>query len=398
MIRTSAALAMIALLAGCSKGSEASKGPPTPHVSVAQPLQRAVVDWDEYIGRFEAPQSVDMRARVTGVVTQILFRNGQDVKEGQPLFIIDPRPYRAAYDQAVAQVASAKATLINAKSVAARSTELVKVQAVSKEELENNEAAVRTAAANLQAAEANAYNARLNLGFTTVRASVSGRVSDKRVSLGDQVINGQTLLTTVVSLDPIWFTFDGAESFYLKYLREAQKGVRGSSRTKANPVDIRLSDETSYNWHGRMQFVDNALDPQTGTIRAHAVVANPNHFLTPGMFGRARLLGSGSYQALLVPDEAITADQARKLVFVLGRDGTAVQREVETGSEVEGLRAIRSGIAPTDLVLLDGIAQLAPGAKVDAKRTQIKPRAADTGPQLPTVTAPQPSFATPSAG
>jgi RND family efflux transporter MFP subunit len=398
MIRTSATLVMIALLAGCSKGNQAPKGPPTPHVSVAQPLQRAVVDWDEYIGRFEAPQSVDMRARVTGVVTQILFRNGQDVKEGQPLFIIDPRPYKAAYDQAVAQVASAKATLINAKSVAARSTELVKVQAVSKEELENNEAAVRTAAANLQAAEANAYNAKLNLGFTTVRASVSGRVSDKRVSLGDQVINGQTLLTTVVSLDPIWFTFDGAESFYLKYLREAQKGQRDSSRTKANPVDIRLSDETAYNWHGRMQFVDNALDPQTGTIRAHAVVANPNHFLTPGMFGRARLLGSGTYQALLVPDEAITADQARKLVFVLGRDGTVAQREVETGPEVEGLRAIRSGIAPTDLVLLDGIAQLAPGAKVDAKKTVIKPRAPDTGPQMPTVTAPQPSTATSTAG
>jgi RND family efflux transporter MFP subunit len=398
MIRTSTALVMIALLGGCSKGNQAPKGPPTPHVSVAQPLQRAVVDWDEYIGRFEAPQSVDMRARVTGVVTQILFRNGQDVKEGQPLFIIDPRPYKAAYDQAVAQVASAKATLINARSVAARSTELVKVQAVSKEELENNEAAVRTAAANLQAAEANAYNAKLNLGFTTVRASVSGRVSDKRVSLGDQVINGQTLLTTVVSLDPIWFTFDGAESFYLKYLREAQKGQRDSSRTKANPVDIRLSDETDYNWHGRMQFVDNALDPQTGTIRAHAVVANPSHFLTPGMFGRARLLGSGTYQALLVPDEAITADQARKLVFVLGRDGTVAQREVETGPEVEGLRAIRSGIAPTDLVLLDGIAQLAPGAKVDAKKTVIKPRAPDTGPQMPTVTAPQPSTATSTAG
>lgn len=398
MIRTSTALVMIALLAGCSKGNQAPKGPPVPHVSVAQPLQRDVVDWDEYIGRFEAPQSVDLRARVTGVVTQILFRNGQDVKEGQPLFIIDPRPYRAALDQALAQVASAKATLINAKSVASRSTELVKVQAVSKEELENNEAAVRTAAANLQAAEANAYNARLNIGFTTVRAPVSGRVSDKRVSLGDQVINGQTLLTTVVSLDPIWFTFDGAESFYLKYLREAQKGQRDSSRSKANPVDIQLSDETGYNWHGRMQFVDNALDPQTGTIRAHAVVANPNHFLTPGMFGRARLLGSGTYKALLVPDEAITADQARKLVFVLGRDGTAVQRQVETGPEVEGLRAIRSGIAPTDLVLLDGIAQLAPGAKVDAKKTVIKPRAPDTGPQMPTVTTPQPSFATPSAG
>ncbi len=398
MSRTIVAVSMLAVLAACSKGDQKRPGPPTPHVSVAKPLVRDVVDWDEYIGRFEAPQSVEMRARITGVVTAVLFRNGQDVHQGQPLFIIDPRPYKAALDQALAQVASARATLINAKSVAARSAELVKAQAVSKEELETNQAAERTAAASLQAAQANAVNARLNYSFTTVRAPVSGRVSDKRVSLGDQVINGQTLLTTVVSLDPIWFTFDGAESFYLKYLREAQKGQRGSSRTRANPVDIRLSDETSYNWHGRMQFVDNALDPQTGTIRAHAVLANPNHFLTPGMFGRARLLGSGKYQALLVPDESITADQARKLVFVLGRDGTAVQREVETGPEVVGLRAIRSGIAPTDKVLLDGIAQLQPGAKVEAKETVIKPRAPDTGPEVPTVTTPQPSIATPSAG
>ncbi len=302
MIRTTAAIVGLALLAGCSKGNQAPPAPPPPHVSVAQPLVRDVVDWDEYVGRFEAPQSVDMRARITGVVTQILFRNGQDVKEGQPLFIIDPRPYRATLEQAEAQIVSARAALINAKAIAARSADLVNTQAVSKEELETNQAQERTAQANLQAAIANAYNARLNLSFTTVRAPVSGRVSDKRVSLGDQVINGQTLLTTVVSLDPIWFTFDGAESFYLKYLREAQKGQRGSSRSAPNPVDIQLSDETGYNWHGRMQFVDNALDPQTGTIRAHAVVANPNHFLTPGMFGRARLLGSGTYQALLVPD------------------------------------------------------------------------------------------------
>ncbi len=398
MIRTSAALAMIALLAGCSKGSQAPKGPPTPHVSVAEPLVRDVVDWDEYIGRFEAPQSVDMRARITGVVTEILFRNGQDVKEGQPLFIIDPRPYKAALDQAVAQVASARATLINARQVVARSTELVKVLAVSKEELENNQAAVRTAVASLQAAQANAVNARLNYSFTTVRSPVSGRVSDKRVSLGDQVINGQTLLTTVVSLDPIWFSFDGAESFYLKYLREAQKGQRRSSRTEANPVDVKLADEAAYNWHGHMQFVDNALDTQTGTIRAYAVLANPKHFLTPGMFGRARLLGSGTYRAMLVPDETIVADQSRKLVYVLARDGTVAARPVETGPEVMGLRAIRDGLAPTDLVVLDGLAQLQPGAKVEAKRTVIQPRAPDTGPQMPTVTAPQPSTATPSAG
>jgi RND family efflux transporter MFP subunit len=382
------------LVAGCSKGDSQKGPPPAPHVNVAVPLAREVVDWDEYVGRFEAPQSVNLNARVTGVVTQILFRNGQDVKAGQALFVIDPRPYRATLEQAEAQVVSARATLANAQSVSARSADLVKAQAVSKEELENDQAQVRTAQAALQGAIANADIARLNLSFTTVHSPVSGRVSDRRVSLGDQVTSGTTLLTTVVSLDPIWFTFDGAESFYLKYLREAQKGQRNSSRSTPNPVDIELSDETEYRWHGRMQFVDNALDPQTGTIRAHAVVANPAHFLTPGMFGRARLLGSGTYKALLVPDEAIVADQSRKLVFVLGKDNKVAQRPVETGPEVEGLRAIRDGIAPTDLVLLDGIGQLQAGAEVSPTRTQIRPRAPDTGPQSPSVTTPQASTAT----
>jgi RND family efflux transporter MFP subunit len=381
------------LLAGCSKGANGPKGPPAQHVTVAPPLAREVVDWDDYVGRFEAPQDVELRARVTGVVTRILFKDGQDVREGQPLFVIDPRPYRAALEQADAQVASARATLTNAKSVAARSADLEKAQAVSREELENNQATVRTAAANLQAAIANADNARLNLGFTTVRAPVGGRVSDRKVSLGGQVTSGDTLLTRIVSLDPIWFTFDGAESFYLKYLREAQQGQRGSSRTAANPVDIQLADETSYRWRGRMAFVDNALDVATGTIKAHAVVANPTHFLTPGMFGRARLLGSGTYKALLVPDEVIVADQSRKIVYVLGRDGKVAQRVVETGPEVEGLRAIRDGLAPTDLVVLDGAGGLQPGAAVDAKRGVIKPRAPDTGPAMPVVTAPQPSSA-----
>ena len=196
-----------------------------------------------------------------------------------------------------------------------------------------------------------------------------------------------------MSLDPIWFTFDGAESFYLKYQREAQKGQRGSSRTAENPVDIQLADETGYPHHGRMTFVDNAIDTGSGTIQAHAVVPNPNHFLTPGMFGRARLLGSGSYRALLVPDEAIITDQTRKTVFVMGGDGKVVTRVVETGPEVMGLRAIRSGLAPTDLVVLDGLAMLQPGAQVQATRIQIKPRSQDAGPSVTSVTVPQASTA-----
>lgn len=393
MKRTVAASICCLILAGCSAKHEPAAAP-NPQVSVGTPLQRDVIDWDDYVGRFEAPQSVDLRARVTGVVTQILVKDGQDVKEGQPLFIIDPRPYRAQLLQAEAQIASTKATLLNATSVEARSRQLVEAQAVSKEELENDQAQVRTASANLQAAEANAYNARLNLGFTTVRSPVSGRISSRRVSLGDQVIDGQTLLTTVVSLDPIWFSFDAAESFYLKYSREALTGARKSSRVTPNPVDIQLSDEQGFPHRGRMAFVDNAVDPGSGTIRAHAVVANPDHFLTPGEFGRARLIGSGSYHALLIPDETIVTDQARKLVFVLGADGTVSQRVIETGPEIAGLRAVRDGLGPNDLVVLDGVGQLQSGMKVDAKRVAIKPRAPDTSPEVPAVTTPQSSAAT----
>lgn len=393
MSRIACALTILLGLAAC--GSQQTPPPkPAPTVVAATPLQRDVVNWDEYIGHFEAPQSVELRARVTGVVTQILFQDGQDVRAGQPLFVIDPRPYRAALQQAEAQIASNQATLLNARSVEQRSAQLLQTQAVSREELENNQAQVRTAEANLKAARANAYSARLNLNFTTVRAPVSGRVSSRRVSLGDQVTSGDTLLTTVVSLDPIWFTFDGAESFYLKYMREARQGARASSRNSANPVDIQLADETGYNHHGRMTFVDNAIDTGSGTIQAHAVVPNPDHFLTPGLFGRARLLGSGTYKALLVPDEAISTDQSRKVVLVVGRDGKVAQRVVELGPQVVGLRAIRDGLAPTDVVVVSGATMLQPGTKVTVKRTTIKPRAKDDSPQAVSVTTPQASAAT----
>lgn len=386
--------AAFALLASACHQQQKPPAPPPPRVTVARPLQRDVVDWDEYVGRFEAPQSVDLRARINGVVTQILFKDGQDVRAGQPLFIIDPRPYRALVEQAEAQVASARATLANNISVEARSAKLVQAQAVSKEELENDQAQVRTARASLLAAIANADTARLNLSFTTVRSPVSGRASSRRVSLGDQVAAQSTLLTTVVSLDPIWFTFDGAESFYLKYQREAQKGQRDSSRSAANPVEIQLADETGYPHHGRMVFVDNAIDVGSGTIQAHAEVPNPTHFLTPGMFGRARLLGSGSYHAMLVPDEAISTDQSRKIVNVVGQDGKVAQRVVETGPEVMGLRAIRTGLAPTDEVVVTGGGSLQPGAQVQAQQTVIKPRSQDAGPAPLSVTVPQSNSAT----
>jgi RND family efflux transporter MFP subunit len=395
LLRIPAVVAALVVVSSCSR--QAPSVPPTPpQVSVANPLLKNVVDWDEYIGHFEAPQSVELHARVTGQITQVLFRDGQVVREDQPLFIIDMQPYKAALDQARAAVESATATLQNAISIEARSATLETTHAVSKEELETDQAHVRTATAALHAAQAALETAELNYKWTTVRAPISGRVSSRRVSIGDQIQAGTTLLTTVVSLDPIWFVFDGAESFYLKYLRQAQQGERRLSRDFENPIDIRLSDETSFLHHGKMVFVDNAIDVESGTIQAHAVVGNHDHFLTPGMFGRARLLGSGTYRAMLVPDEAIITAQSRKEVLVLGRDGTVAKRTVELGPEVLGLRAVKDGLAPTDLVILDHITQLKPGMKVAPHRTAIEPRNADAGSAMPPVNAPAPSAATAS--
>jgi RND family efflux transporter MFP subunit len=214
------------------------------------------------------------------------------------------------------------------------------------------------------------------------------------VSVGDVVSAGTTLLTRIVTLDPIWFTFEGAESFYLKYVRQDVKGERRSSRYAPNPVEIQLADETGYPHKGRMVFVDNAIDTRSGTIRAHAEVPNPDRFLTPGMFGRARLLGSGTYHAMLIPDESIVADQARKLAYVVGNDGKVAARVVETGPLVSGLRVVRSGLVATDRVVLDGLAQLQPGATVAPTLVTINPRAADTSPSSLPSTAPPPAQAT----
>lgn len=368
-----------ALVGACSAGGPPPAPPPT-MVTVAVPLQRDIVDWDEYIGRFEAIQDVELRPRVSGQIDRILFADGQRVRQGQPLFIIDPRPYRAVLDQARAQAARAGATLANARSELARAKVLLDAQAISREEYETRQAALRTATADLAAAQASIAQAELNLSFTSVRSPISGRVSDRRVSRGNLVTEGQTVLTRVVSTDPIWFSFDGAESFYLKYLRQDEAGQRRSSRDAPNPVEIQLADEAGYRWHGRMQFVDNALDTNSGTIRAHAVVANPTGFLTPGLFGRARLLGSGTYHAMLVPDEAILTDQTRKLVYVVGKDGKVQPRPVVTGPPVQGLRVIREGLAANERVVINGLTRLQPGMPVKAMLTQLKPRAADTAP------------------
>lgn len=383
---------LLLALAACSK--EAPPPPPPPGVSVAVPLVREVNDWDEYVGRFEAIQDAEIRPRVSGTIDRVLFVDGQYVRAGQGLFVIDPRPYQAALMQARATLAKAQATLVNARSEQARAAKLLSAEAISKEESEQKQAAVGTAAADVAAGRATVNTAALNLSFTTVRAPVAGRVSDRKVSKGNYATEGTTILTRVVSTDPIWFSFEGAESFYLKYLRQDRTGERKSSRSAPNPVDIKLADEPTYRWRGRMDFLDNAVDENSGTIRAHAVVPNPQGFLTPGMFGRARLLGSGTYKAMLIPDEAVTTDQTRKLVYVVGQDNKTAARPIETGPLVDGLRVVKSGLKPGDHVVIAGATNLQPGAVVTPKMTQIRARPGDSPPSAQVDTAPPPSEAT----
>lgn len=385
-------LAAVFLIAGCS--GDAPQAPPPPTVSVAQPLQRDVTDWDDYVGRFEAIQNVEIMPRISGQITAIAFRPGVEVGKGALLFQIDPRPYRAAVEQARGQALRAVAAVSNAQSELRRAEELRAFQAVSQEELETKQATLRSARADLAAARAAVDARELDLSFTSVRSPIAGRVSDRRVAIGDYVSAGQTLLTTVVSIDPIWFSFEGAESLYLKYIRQAKTGERESSRYAPNPVEIQLADETDYRWRGRMVFLDNAIDTNSGTIRAHAEVANPGGFIIPGMFGRARLLGSGTYKAMLVPDEAIVTDQTRKLVYVVGRDGKTVPRPVETGPMVEGLRVIREGLAPQEKIVVDGLGRIQPGMPVAVRQGRIAPRTGP-GPDAEPASPPKPGSVTP---
>jgi len=387
-----AIVTLLATLGACS--APAPKTPPPTPVVAAAPLERRVVDWDDYVGRFEAVQDAEVRPRVSGQILRTMLQPGQRVTQGQPLFEIDPRPYRAALAQAQAEVARANALLVNARQERIRAADLFKAQATSREELEQKEAAERSAQAGLMAAKAAASARALDVEFTIVRAPITGLLSDKRVSIGDYVTAGQTPLTRVVSLDPIRFTFDGAENLYLKYMREAEKGGRPSSRTSPNPIDIQLADEKGYSLHGRMDFVDNAIDKASGTIRAHALVANPGGKLVPGLFGRARLIGSGTYPALLVPDAAIVTDQTRQFVYVVSREGKAAIRNIATGPLVDGLRVVRSGLDKRDRVVIEGIGRLHDGSPLAARQGVISAKPDAQSPVSQPAEAPQPSQAT----
>ncbi|MDQ2859869.1 MAG: efflux RND transporter periplasmic adaptor subunit, partial [Pseudomonadota bacterium] len=357
-------------MAGCG-AKKAPAEPAPPAVTVANPLAANVVDWDDFLGQFVAVDSVDVRPRVSGYLRSVGFKDGDFVKKGQVLFVIDPRPYQAALDQAKGAAAHAQAALVNARAQSARGTTLLAAKAISQQAYELLVATQRQAAADVLSAQASVATAALNLAFTKVTAPLAGRVSDRRIAPGNLVTADTTVLTNIVNLDPIRFAFTGSEALYLKYARENAAGTRTSSRRAANPVEIRLQDEPTYRWRGRMDFVDNALDAASGTIRGRSVVANPDHFLTPGMFGHLRLLGSGAYPALLIPDQAVVTDQERQIVYIVTPEGLAHARPVELGPIAEGLRVVRTGLKAGDLVVIDGVQRAQAGQKVSARRGRI---------------------------
>jgi multidrug efflux system membrane fusion protein len=379
MIRTTPLFAfatcLTAILAACDgKSVGDSAASPPPPVTVSKPLQKSITEWDEYTGRFTAVETVEIRARVSGFIESIHFKEGQIVKQGDLLFVIDPRPFKIAVDQAKADVERAQAKLEIATHDVDRATPLARSATITDRELDTRKSVQRDAAGGVGSAEAALKQAELNLEWTAVRAPISGRISDRRVDAGNLIVGGSTgttLLSAIVSLDPIQFVFDGSEADFIRYLRLAAAGARPSSRDVQNPVAVRLADEKDFTHQGRMDFVDNVLNPKTGTIRGRAIFENKDGLLTPGFFGRLRLFG-GKRETLLVPDSAVASDQASKIVFTVADDGTVGTKKVELGPIVEGLRVVRSGLASTDRIVIDGLQRARPGQKVTAESGKIE--------------------------
>lgn len=380
-------IAVVGIIGGGLLNDPEPAAPPKapPIVTVAQPLVRDVAEWDNFIGRFAPSRTVDVRPRVSGEIVGVHFRDGQIVQKGALLFTIDARPFAAALAEARAQVTSASSALALARSDLGRALRLVGDEAVSEGEVDSLRARVQAAEGALSAAQARVRSRALDVEFTRIRAPITGRISDRRVDPGNQVAGGSgsggTLLTTVNALDPIYFTFNASEALYLK-------AQRSSERSGPPQVEIRLQDEGDYRWRGRLDFTDNSFDTHSGVIRGRVVLANPTHFLTPGIFGEMRL-SHGSAPALLIPDAAIQADQARKLVLTVGPQNKLAANPVELGPLLGDLRVIRSGLKPGDRVVIAGGQASPPDTVVDPKPGRVTLTGSLTGlaPRAPSGTA-----------
>jgi RND family efflux transporter MFP subunit len=365
-----AVLAALALgLAGCEPNQpRAERAPPPAKVTVAKPTKRLVADYDEYVGRFVAVDAIEVRARVSGYLEAIHFKDGQLVKKGDLLFTIDRRPFEAALAQAQASLSHARANLAYAEADLERGQSLVRGSTITQQTFDQRTQAKRVAEASVKAQEAAVIQAKLDLEFTELRAPASGRIGDRRVSSGNLVQGGTTgtttLLATIVSIDPIRFEFTMDEASYLRHTRQTGDTATAASRGIGTPVTLKLIDEADFSHDGRMDFIDNALDRASGTIRARAQFANPHGTLTPGMFGRIRLPVGPPNEQILVPEAAIGTEQVRKFVLVVDGENIVRPKYVTLGQAMEGLRVVSAGLEPTDRVIVNGLMRARPGIRV----------------------------------
>lgn len=365
-----------ALIVWCALQTPApafAQAAPPPTATVSAPLVKLITEWDEFIGRFEAVDEVAIRARVSGYLAEIHFTDGELVKQGDPLFSIDRRQYDAALEEAAASVASAKARLDYAQGDLGRAEALRTRGNISGQGLDQRRQAALTARADLDRAEAELRQARLNIEFTQIKAPFAGRISRRLLSVGNLVIANETVLTNIVSLNPIHFYFDVDERSFLAYMRHTGNGTKPSSWANGSPVHITIESRNAPKIVGKMDFADNRLDAATGTIRARAVVENDDLTLSPGQFGRIRVMGSDEYQAVLLPDEAIGSDQDRRIVYVVDDNNQVSARPVRPGPRIDGYRVIREGLDGSETVVVDGLVRIRPGMKITPRTSVLPP-------------------------
>lgn len=344
------------ILAACARNEAAEAPAVPPSVAVAKVVSKPITEFDEFTGRFEAVERVEVRPRVSGYVTSSNFQQGHSVKKGDILYVIDPRPYQAALNRAEAEVARARTQLALAGSERERANKLIEKHAISQEEFDTRISGNEQASANLAAAEAARDSAALDLSFTQVRSPISGVVGRAEITAGNLVAAGQTLLTTVVSVDPIYVAFDGDEQVYLK--------VAGLKRNSRAPIWVGLADEQGHPHEGELAFIDNEVDPATGTIHARGIFKNADRHFTPGLFARVKLEGGAKYDALLINDSAVGTDQSVKYVLKVGADNKIEYTPVKLGPIVDGLRVVREGLKANDVILVKGLQQVRPGMPV----------------------------------
>lgn len=373
-----ASLAIILSLSACGGSGAGGQAPPPPQVSVAEVISRNVKDWDEFTGRLQAVETVEIRPRVSGYIDKVAFNEGSLVKRGDLLFVIDPRPYKADYDRAAADVKRSKTAGELAKVELERVQHLKDSGAVSQEELDERKSTLAQADANVSGAQAALESAELNLNFTRVTSPVDGRVSRAEVTRGNLVTggaNGGTLLSSVVSIDPIYLYFDADEQSFLRYSQMARDtprtDVKDGKSESGRPVNVGLANEEGFPHQGTVDFVDNQLNPQTGTIRARAVMANKEGRFTPGLFARVQLLGGDEYPAILIEDRAVNTDQSQKYVLVVGANNVVEYRRVKLGRVVDGLRVVREGLKAGDVIIVNGAQRVHPGIPVTPQKVTM---------------------------